>query len=442
MLRRLLSMILVLSLLCVGSPCVLAETAMDITVVEKELPGEEPSADDTALYRKLVRGDRDGDDSSAIVTLQNRLVELGYLRDSADGIFGQNTEKAIKELQRSNSMEETGEASIELQELLYSGAELITAENSTDPESISYRTEKYLNMWGFASDVPTGVVNQKTDNGVAEFKRYLRSTYLQAHPTPVPEITPVPTDSMGFADAAIAVDVPIDKSAEEDITQEVIDFVSGVYEFEVYTKTLASGDEGVEVLRMQRRLYDLNYLAVAGSKFDAVTERALLYFQKKNGLNQSAVADEATQRLLFSEAAIEAEEFVNAYKFIVDVSDQRVYVYQWNGSNYDTYIGEMICSTGEKKTPTPLGTYQAAGATGTGEWYYFDEFDCYAKWATRIVGGILFHSVTYSPGKVQYEGPVLRLGRPASHGCVRLKVDHAKWIYDNCAPGSTVIVQE
>ena len=435
-------MILILSLLCVEIPAVLAETATDTAIEEEEILEEDTSEDGTVSYRNLVRGDRDGDDSVAIVTLQNRLVELGYLRDSADGIFGQNTEKAIKELQRSNNLTETGEASVELQELLYSGAELITAENSTDPESVSYRAEKTLNMWGFASGVPTGVVNQKTDNGVAEFKRYLRSSYLKTHPTPAPEATPAPTESTGFDDAAIAVDVPIDKSTEEDITQEVLDFVSGKYEFEVYTETLASGDEGVEVLRLQRRLYDLNYLAVAGSKFDDVTERALLYFQKKNSLNQSAVADEATQRLLYSDAAIESEEFVNAYKFVIDVSDQRVYVYQWNGSDYSTSVGEMICSTGLKATPTPLGTYQAAGPTDQGEWYWFDEYEVYAKWATRIVGGILFHSIPYSKGKVQNKTARKKLGRPASHGCVRLKDDHALWIYENCTPGTTVVVQK
>ena len=32
------------------------------------------------------------------------------------------------------------------------------------------------------------------------------------------------------------------------------------------------------------------------------------------------------------------------------------------------------------------------------------------------------------------------LGQPASHGCVRLCVRDAKWIYDNCAVGTTVTI--
>ena len=58
------------------------------------------------------------------------------------------------------------------------------------------------------------------------------------------------------------------------------------------------------------------------------------------------------------------------------------------------------------------------------------------------MGGILFHSVIYSKGKVLNKTSVQKLGRPASHGCIRLKVEHAKWIYENCPPGTTVVVQE
>ena len=35
-----------------------------------------------------------------------------------------------------------------------------------------------------------------------------------------------------------------------------------------------------------------------------------------------------------------------------------------------------------------------------------------------------------------------QLGTPASHGCVRLLVSDAKWIYDNCAEGTIITVYE
>lgn len=431
MLRRMLSLVLILCLLCMYMPATLAES-MDGEIIDTPVG-----------YTTLQRGDRDGDDSAAIVNLQLKLRELNYLRDSADGVYGKNTEKAVATFQRCNGLEETGIADPATQEKLLTGTDLVDFTQSDDPESVSFRVDKALNVWGFTGSVPDGRLNQLTEETLPAFKTYLNGGYLRRHPTPTPEIlsTPAPNLSSGFGDAEIVIDTPMIKDDGETITPEILNFVDNVVEFEVYSETVSNGDEGPEVLRVQRRLYNLKYLAIANSKFDSNTERALLYFQKKNGLNQTGVADETTQRLLFSEAAVESEEFIGQYKYVIDVSDQRVYVYAWNGTDYGTCVREMICSTGLKSTPTPFGTFQAAGPTGTGEWYWFKEFECYAKWATRIIGGILFHSTTYSRGKVAYEGPIQSLGRPASHGCVRLKVEDALWTYEHCEPGTTVVVQ-
>ena len=53
----------------------------------------------------------------------------------------------------------------------------------------------------------------------------------------------------------------------------------------------------------------------------------------------------------------------------------------------------------------------------------------------------MFHSVLYN----QKGGPVTQssvnnLGSKASHGCVRLSVEDAKWLYQNCPKGTKVIV--
>ena len=397
---------------------------------------------DTSDYAELQRGDRDGDDSANIITLQNKLIELGYLRDTADGVFGANTESAVAAFQRSNGLTETGTADAATQRLLYSDQELVSASKSTDPESVIYRTQEKLSIWGFLAAEPDGIAGSQTNEAVAAFKQYLRE-YEKQYPTPSPEPTATPVPG-SFGDEAIAVDMPIVKEDETKIDEHLLAYVDGEYEFQIYRQTVANGDSGDEVTRVQRRLYQLKYLPIVDGAFGPSTERSLLYFQRKNGLNQTAVADEATQRLLFSSAAIESEEFVCPYKLVVDVSDQHVYIYQWNGSSFGTCIKEMICSTGMKgaSTETPLGTFQMDGPTGTGEWYWFSSYKCYAKWASRIVGGILFHSVIYSKSKVLNKTSVRKLGRRASHGCIRLTVEDAKWIYDNCPAGTTVIIQD
>ena len=441
LLHRLLSVILILALVCAApGMAALAE------VVEPEAVEDDIYEDaDASGYVEYKRGDRDGDDSASIITLQNKLIELGYLRDAADGVFGANTESAVAAFQRSNGLTETGVADAATQQLLSSGAELIPADKSTDPESIIYRTQEKLSIWGFLADEPDGIAGSQTNEAVAAFKQYLRE-YEKQYPTPSPEptATPAPTERASFGDEAIAVDMPIVKEDETKIDEHLLAYVDGEYEFQVYRQTVANGDKGDEVTRVQRRLYQLKYLPIVDGAFGPSTERSLLYFQRKNGLNQTAVADEATQRALFSSDAIESEEFVCPYKLIVDVSEQRVYVYQWNGSSFGTCIKEMICSTGLKgaSTETPLGTFQMDGPTGTGEWYWFSTYKCYAKWASRIVGGILFHSVVYSKNKVLNQTSVRKLGRRASHGCVRLKVEDAQWIYENCPSGTTVVIQD
>ena len=82
----------------------------------------------------------------------------------------------------------------------------------------------------------------------------------------------------------------------------------------------------------------------------------------------------------------------------------------------------------------------AAGAAG--RWYYFQKFKCWAQYAYRIDGPILFHSVLYSEKdeSTLRKGSVYALGSRASHGCIRLKVEDAKWIYNNCPAGTTVVV--
>jgi hypothetical protein len=77
-------------------------------------------------------------------------------------------------------------------------------------------------------------------------------------------------------------------------------------------------------------------------------------------------------------------------------------------------------------------------------WGYFPTWDSHAQYLTRIDSANAFHSVLYyfadeTQLAVQsYED----LGTPASHGCVRLYVGDAKWIYDNCEAGTIITVYE
>jgi lipoprotein-anchoring transpeptidase ErfK/SrfK len=129
------------------------------------------------------------------------------------------------------------------------------------------------------------------------------------------------------------------------------------------------------------------------------------------------------------------------YKIQIDVTNQVVTVFgRDKNGNYTKVVRQMICSTGTDVTPTPLGTFIMPGHKG--RWGYFAKFGVYAQYWSRIKGGILFHSVIFAkPDESTLSvSSFLNLGRKASHGCVRLLVEDAKWIYDNISAGTEVTV--
>ena len=402
--------------------------------------------------------------SNVIFGVQTKLIELAYLTGVADGVLGPATETAILEFQQVHGLEATGVADPETRELLQSGTNLTIKPTPTpSPRAHGAKgtdieiAQQRLAEWGFLEGTVDGHYGDDTEDAVKEFKSYQYEdmlAYLEANPTPSPEPTPTPTPSPTptvapgempvVFDATLppeptATPAPTPYAPDGEITDNLLDFFKSD-NFDVYRQTVRNGDKGTEVERVQRRLHQLKYLYSADGTFGNLTENALKYFQRKNNLDQTGVADESTQRLLFSPNAIESEEYVFPYKLVVDLSDRRTYVYRWTGDGYKERIATFKCCVGAPKTPTPQGTFQGSGPAG-GRWYYFKDFNCYAQYAWRIQGGILFHSVTYSRPNENSGGSTWSLGRAESHGCVRLTVSDAKWIYDNCPMGTTVVVQ-
>lgn len=110
-----------------------------------------------------------------------------------------------------------------------------------------------------------------------------------------------------------------------------------------------------------------------------------------------------------------------------------------NKGKYTVPIKAMVCSVGlNGKTPT--GTFTTSDKY---TWRLLSG-DVYGQYATRITGHILFHSVPYftqNKGDLEYK-EYNKLGQAASLGCVRLCVRDAKWIYDNCKSGTTVVIYD
>ncbi len=90
------------------------------------------------------------------------------------------------------------------------------------------------------------------------------------------------------------------------------------------------------------------------------------------------------------------------------------------------------CTVGAPGTPTPSGTF-LMGPTPKGSPFHklYDDSAAVRWWyATRITSGYYFHSVLYSQARKPVRIVNPRLGANISHGCIRLKIENAKWIYD------------
>ena len=119
------------------------------------------------------------------------------------------------------------------------------------------------------------------------------------------------------------------------------------------------------------------------------------------------------------------------YLILVNRSTHKVGVFQgWQG-NWNC-IQYWDCSDGAPSTPTVEGRF-TVGIRG----YYFDSGASRCYWYTQFKGNYLFHSVLYNKNGTLRDG---RLGMPLSHGCVRLDINNAKWIYDTIPAGTTVVV--
>ncbi|MCM1104006.1 MAG: L,D-transpeptidase [Clostridium sp.] len=103
-----------------------------------------------------------------------------------------------------------------------------------------------------------------------------------------------------------------------------------------------------------------------------------------------------------------------------------------------TPVKAMVCSCGREGHATPQGTFQTSNYY---DWRLMVD-RTYGRYAVSFTRQILFHSVPYiqtAPDSLEWE-EYNKLGENASLGCVRLSVEDAKWIYDNCKIGTTVIV--
>lgn len=133
--------------------------------------------------------------------------------------------------------------------------------------------------------------------------------------------------------------------------------------------------------------------------------------------------------------------FESKYYIVVYVGSQSVCVYGKNEEGaYANLVKSFTCSTGLEETPTEPGVYHIKRK------YRWEALmgDLWGQYCCSIGNGYLFHSVPYRERDESMMNMTMyrNLGKRASHGCIRLCVADAYWLYKNVPYKTQVSVVE
>ena len=174
---------------------------------------------------------------------------------------------------------------------------------------------------------------------------------------------------------------------------------------EVVLWRAASGNKGLRVLLMQRRLQKLGYSTSLSGAFDSHTAYAVLAFRKTNGMGQSNYASQAVFDMLFRNRGAFRLRHRGPGRHVEFDWSRQVLVIARNGRPWRTHHA----SSGKPSTPTVFGTFRF-----------------YRKQPGTNSHGMV-HSNYFIGGYAIHGYPSVPL-YPASHGCIRVPIPQAAGI--------------
>jgi hypothetical protein len=126
----------------------------------------------------------------------------------------------------------------------------------------------------------------------------------------------------------------------------------------------------------------------------------------------------------------------DTYKLVINVYHQFGTVYKKDSSgDYTVPVRYLIVSSGAHKTPTPQGTFEMGDSSV--RFGKFVSYGVFGQYWRQITRSIYCHSLIYESRSARsYTSSYNELGKRVSHGCVRMLVPDARWIYYNLGPGT------
>ena len=419
-------------------------------------------------YRPLSYGAEGLD----VKLLQERLVELGYYSGNISGSYLEGTTTAVKVFQGENSMEITGKADIKTQEKLFSLAIRPTPTPTPVPTPGPAVTpgpyqpfERELRYGTTGADVQK--VQQKLkDMGYFTYSKtttgYYKNTqsaveaFQKANGISITGVVDEETWDALFNASYLGGEGEMVTFDDPETNQNAVAIVTvpPTGNYVPFTKKLSRGDKSEEVLLIQERLKELGFFTfyTTTTNYGENTQKAVQAFQAHNSLKVTGTVDEKTWNAIFNDPSTVSAysapkpEYVLPYFFEVDVKNQvvKVWKYNYDTKGYTDLDRSFLCTTGSTSNPSPVGTHTLSGRKAT-TCLFTKWGNTEARWWTKITEEIAFHSVIYGKANDSNSLKVSsfnNLGKRGSHGCIRLTVADAKWIYDNVEEGMQVWIHE
>lgn len=120
---------------------------------------------------------RYGDSGNDVLTLQNRLIEIGYLTGSADGVYGVSTKKAVVAFQKANSLVRDGVTGTKTQAILFSTSAISntvstskTLKEGSISDAVADLQERLITL-GYLNGNADGIFGTKTALALINFQK-------------------------------------------------------------------------------------------------------------------------------------------------------------------------------------------------------------------------------------------------------------------------------
>ncbi len=269
-------------------------------------PTNTPNADTLNYYLEL------GSSGTKVRTLQNRLIELGWLEGTADGVYRNATEYAVKAFQaRYSGLYTDGIAGPDTLRTLYSAgaatsktpvSSLGVAVKYGDENDVVKAMQNRLKELGYFTVTANGKFGPATQAAVIAFQTVNGLTVSG-------EGTVSTINNLYSASAKDASYLQDDEDAREEEDEDVADDPLDANAIVVggYT-TLRKGDKGTAVKQLQQALKNQGYYSGSiDSTYGSEVQSAVKAFQKQNGMKVDGVAGPATQIILYGATASSAD---------------------------------------------------------------------------------------------------------------------------------------